>query len=139
MPDRRPLSPSATASTSGGPGSDVKTTSDASATARGLSAHAAPARRRGGGGGARAPGGRGGEGGPRPPPPQVVNDQVVAGLLQVGRHARTHHAQPDEPYLHPALPSQIPRSAGTISSRTHLWRPVPRSSPQASRHKRRDG
>src|SRR6516165_5821049 len=42
MPERRPLSPSATASTSGGPGSEVKTTSDASATARGLSAHTTP-------------------------------------------------------------------------------------------------
>jgi len=42
-PAPRPCSPSATDSTSGGPGSDVKTTSVASATARGVSAHTAPA------------------------------------------------------------------------------------------------
>src|SRR5215469_12953465 len=43
MPESRPFSPSATASTSGGPGSELKTSSAASATARGVSAHTAPA------------------------------------------------------------------------------------------------
>src|SRR5215472_2702372 len=47
MPESRPLSPSATASTSGGPGSEVNTSSAASATARGVSAHAAPRPRHG--------------------------------------------------------------------------------------------
>ena len=47
LPSARPVpspcSPSATASTSTGPGSEVNTTSDASATARGESAQVAPA------------------------------------------------------------------------------------------------
>jgi hypothetical protein len=44
VPDRIPSrSGSATASTSRGPGSEVNTTSDFSATARGVSAHVAPA------------------------------------------------------------------------------------------------
>src|SRR5262249_17351233 len=47
MPLNRPFSPSATASTSGGPGSEVKTNSAVSATARGVSAHTAPAVRYG--------------------------------------------------------------------------------------------
>src|SRR3989442_3469768 len=42
-PARRPCAPSATASTSGGPGSDVNTTCVASATSRGVSAQPAPA------------------------------------------------------------------------------------------------
>src|SRR5262245_17106477 len=45
MPARRPSEPRATASISGGPGSEVSTTSVASATLRGLSAHVAPAAR----------------------------------------------------------------------------------------------
>ncbi len=45
MPWMRPSGPSATCSTSGGPGSEVKTTSTAPATARGLSFQTAPAAR----------------------------------------------------------------------------------------------
>src|SRR5262249_27072674 len=45
MPWSRPFSPSATASTSGGPGNDVNTMSLACATARGVSAQVAPASR----------------------------------------------------------------------------------------------
>ena len=44
-PASNPTSPSATASTSGGPGSEVSTTSLASATCRGVLAHVAPAAR----------------------------------------------------------------------------------------------
>ena len=44
-PARSPCSPSATASTSAGPGSDVNTSSVAAATSRGVSAQLAPARR----------------------------------------------------------------------------------------------
>src|SRR5262245_4821073 len=45
MPDSRPSLPSATSSTSGGAGSEVRTTSEASATLRGVSAQVAPAAR----------------------------------------------------------------------------------------------
>src|SRR5580704_45164 len=45
MPASRPLGPSATCSTSGGPGSEVKMTSLCSASAFGVSAHTAPAAR----------------------------------------------------------------------------------------------
>ncbi len=34
----------------------------------------------------------------------VVNDQVVAGLLQVGNHVAAHHSEPDEAYPHGELP-----------------------------------
>ena len=38
---------------------------------------------------------------------QIVNDEVVAGLLQIGRHPRTHHAQPDKSDLHLTLPRSV--------------------------------
>src|SRR5207248_2154966 len=45
MPARSPFGPSATCSTSGGPGNEVKMTSHSAASAFGLSAHTAPAAR----------------------------------------------------------------------------------------------
>src|SRR5713226_9029632 len=61
MPSSRPFGPSATASTSGGPGNEVRL------------------------GGLRA---------------DVVHDQLVTALLDVGRHAGAHGAEPDESDLH---------------------------------------
>src|SRR2546423_14420178 len=45
MPASRPFGPSATSWTSGGPGNEVKMTSDSAASVFGLSAHTAPAAR----------------------------------------------------------------------------------------------
>ena len=76
-----PPSPSATESTSGGPGSDVNTTSLASASSAGLSAQPAP-------------------------PPSSCSAAArraswtvrrIAGLQQVPRHVPSHVAGPDEP------------------------------------------
>ena len=80
----QPVLPSATASTSGGPGSDRNTTSQASATALG---DVGPLRA-----------GREVHAGVLAP--HVVHDELVAGLLQIGRHAGAHGTEPDEPYLH---------------------------------------
>ena len=31
---------------------------------------------------------------------QIVDDQIMTGLLQIGRHASAHHAETDEADLH---------------------------------------
>src|SRR5438876_8647255 len=36
--------------------------------------------------------------------PQIVDDQLVAGLLEVGRHAGAHGAEPDKTDLHGCHP-----------------------------------
>ena len=91
MPSISPFGPSATASTSAGTGSEVNTTSDAAATCRGELAHSAPFAKKRLGRGAV----------------EIVDDELVAGLLQIGRHALAHHAEPDETDAHldpPPLP-----------------------------------
>ena len=94
-PDSRPFfSSSATASTSLGSGSEANTTSAASATARGESAQRAPAFTMGLGGLAA----------------DVVDDQLVAGLHEVGRHVAAHGAEADEPDLHDFAPSKTLRA-----------------------------
>ena len=90
----RPFSPSATALTWGGPGTEVSTMSTAWATARGLSAQVAPAATWGGGLG----------------PVDLSDREVVARLEQVERHGAAHDAQADETHLHDAaFPSNAQR------------------------------
>jgi len=48
----------------------------------------------------RCPLGAGGEVGTGVLTLQVVHDELVARLLQIGCHASTHDAETDEPYLH---------------------------------------
>ena len=91
MPSISPFGPSATASTSAGTGSEVNTTSACSASAFGLSAQIAPFARYGSAA-AR---------------PQIVHDELVPGLLQIGRHALAHHAEPDETDLHVMFSSMV--------------------------------
>src|SRR5712691_7921365 len=43
-------------------------------------------------------------------PVQVVDDQLEAGLLQVGRHAAAHGAQPHETHHHVVLGHRFPSS-----------------------------
>ena len=45
--------------------------------------------------------------------PQVVDDQLVAGLLKVGRHAGAHGAEPDKTDLH----GYLPRSSRPVQAR----------------------
>ena len=78
-----PFGPSATASTSAGAGSEVNTTSHCFRHGARASAQSAPAARDA-----------------LPLPPQIVHDELVAGLLQIGRHARAHHAEPDKSDRH---------------------------------------
>ena len=91
-PARMPLSPRATASTSGGVGSEVNTTSLASATCLGESAHFAPAARCG----------------LAASWPEVVHDHLVATLLDVGGHVVTHQPEPDESDSHDFFSSKTP-------------------------------
>ena len=49
----------------------------------------------------------------------VVHDELVAGLLQIGGHARTHGAEPDEPDLHDVLPAFAPPAHCGRSPYTH--------------------
>ena len=88
MPASRPLGPSATASTSGGPGSEVKMTS-----------HLLGQRLR-----AVGPDRAGGEMALGRGAADVVDDELVPRLLQVRRHAGTHRAEPDETDLHVISP-----------------------------------
>ena len=83
MPSISPFGPSATASTSAGTGSEVKITSEAAAS-----------------GGANPPTPRLSPETARPRPGEVIDDELVAGLLQIGRHALAHHAEPDKTDLH---------------------------------------
>ena len=43
-------------------------------------------------------------------PADVVDDELVAGLLQVGRHAGAHRAEPDETDFHVMSPKQAGRN-----------------------------
>ena len=92
MPASRPSAASATFSTSGGSGSEVKITSDCCGDR---------ARRVG-------PGRAGGEMRGRRFLAQIVDDELVPGLLQIARHAGAHGAEPDESDLHGCLLSNRP-------------------------------
>src|SRR5262245_57274046 len=78
------ISPLDTASTSGGSGSEVKTTFDCAASNLGLSAHLAPALRCGFAESWR----------------MSMHDELVNSLLKIGRHAGAHDPQSDETHLH---------------------------------------
>ncbi len=47
---------------------------------------------------------------------QIVDDQLVPGLLQIRGHPRTHHPQADKPDLHHALPRLIYVVCGYFST-----------------------
>src|ERR1700735_2059036 len=97
MPSMRPLGPSATASTSAGTGSEGNTT----LLAERLRAVGPDRAVRQIGLGRRAA--------------DVVDDELVPGLLQIGRHALAHHAEPDKTDLHVPLHSIFFRHAGARS------------------------
>ena len=80
MPSIRPFLPAATASNSGGPGSEVNTTSADAATSRGLD----------------GPFGAVGDQLLRRLAPQVVQHELVPRLLEIVGHARAHQPEPDE-------------------------------------------
>jgi len=92
MPSISPFGPSATRSTSAGTGSEVK---DDFALRADLSRRIGPDRtfrqERLGRGAA-----------------QIIDDKLMPGLLQIGRHALTHHAQADKSYAH--LPLRRPHN-----------------------------
>ena len=100
----QPVESAGTASTSAGPGSDVKTTSLAAPTAAGLSAQVAPRLQQ-----------RLGR-----LPADVVADQLVARRLQMPGHVAAHRAQADEADVHcaPPGPSASPWDAATRAAWT---------------------
>ncbi len=84
MPAKIPSPPNATASTSGGAGSEVNTTAAASATCRGVSAHWAPAWEMGRGGLAA----------------NIVDDQGITRPLETRGHPGAYRPQADEAHFY---------------------------------------
>ena len=69
----------------------------------------------------------------------VVDDQLVAALADVGRHAVAHDPQANEPDLHGDLRVAVSGGRATSVGRTRSWRFAPPSSRSASRSRRPSG
>ena len=101
MPSISPFGPSATCSTSAGTGNEVKTISLCAPTSFGELTQTAPFARNGSAAARR----------------EIVHDELVPGLLQIGRHPLAHHAETDKSDAHASGHAALKRRRPTTVSR----------------------